>query len=105
MEEEKENEKNALLEKDYVEDESTSLMSHNVDDDENNGTINNNNSGKSSLMITLVQICKIKTDGGKILINGVDTKQSKTDEELWDALVEVQLTEVIAALPVGLDEL
>eukprot|EP00957_Ditylum_brightwellii_P107872 8228744-Ditylum_brightwellii.AAC.1 len=41
MEEEIENKKNALLEKDHVEDESTSLMSHNVDDDENNGTSNN----------------------------------------------------------------
>jgi len=38
MEEEKDNEKNALLEKDHVEDESISSTSDNIDDDESNDT-------------------------------------------------------------------
>eukprot|EP00957_Ditylum_brightwellii_P018698 1404921-Ditylum_brightwellii.AAC.1 len=41
MEEEKENEKNALLEKDHVEFESILLTSDNVDGDESNDTSNN----------------------------------------------------------------
>eukprot|EP00957_Ditylum_brightwellii_P072660 5521466-Ditylum_brightwellii.AAC.1 len=41
MEEEKEKEKNALLEKDHVEVESILLMSDNVDIDESSGTSNN----------------------------------------------------------------
>eukprot|EP00957_Ditylum_brightwellii_P120900 9221148-Ditylum_brightwellii.AAC.1 len=43
MKEEKDNEKNALLEKDHVEDESILSTSDNIDDNENNGTCHGNN--------------------------------------------------------------
>jgi ABC-type multidrug transport system fused ATPase/permease subunit len=87
-------------------------------------------------MIVLFRISEIEKDGGKILIDGVDTGAIGTgalrlnlsiipqepvmfsnsvrynldpfaeasDEQLWEVLKKVELGEVIASLPGGLDE-
>eukprot|EP00542_Grammatophora_oceanica_P015908 CAMPEP_0194036992 /NCGR_PEP_ID=MMETSP0009_2-20130614/9365_1 /TAXON_ID=210454 /ORGANISM="Grammatophora oceanica, Strain CCMP 410" /LENGTH=1435 /DNA_ID=CAMNT_0038678979 /DNA_START=134 /DNA_END=4441 /DNA_ORIENTATION=+ len=100
------------------------------------GIVGRTGSGKSSLMIVLFRISEIESDGGQILIDGVDTGAIGTsalrmgisiipqdpvmfsntvrynldpfgkasDEELWSVLKKVQLAEVIAALPLGLEE-
>lgn len=100
------------------------------------GVVGRTGSGKSSLMIVLFRISEIEKDGGKILIDGVDTGAIGTgalrlnlsiipqepvmfsnsvrynldpfaeasDEQLWEVLKKVELGEVIASLPGGLDE-
>jgi ABC-type multidrug transport system fused ATPase/permease subunit len=100
------------------------------------GVVGRTGSGKSSLMIVLFRISEIEKDGGKILIDGVDTGSIGTtalrmnlsiipqdpvmfsntvrynldpfrealDDQLWEVLKKVELSEVIASLPSGLEE-
>jgi ABC-type multidrug transport system fused ATPase/permease subunit len=99
------------------------------------GVCGRTGSGKSSLMISLFRISELETDGGAILIDGVNTSEIGTtslrknlsiipqdpimfsntirynldpfatasEEELWTVLQKVQMVEVIAALPDGVD--
>ena len=99
------------------------------------GVCGRTGSGKSSLMISLFRISEIEKDGGKIVIDGVNTSEigtaslrknlsiipqdpvmfsntirynldpfaSASEEELWTVLRKVQMVEVIASLPDGVD--
>jgi len=99
------------------------------------GVCGRTGSGKSSLMIALFRIAELEKDGGRIVIDGVNTNEigtsslrlnlsiipqdpivfsntvrynldpfgASSDKELWDVLKKVQMSEVIAALPEGLD--
>ena len=100
------------------------------------GVCGRTGSGKSSLMVLLFRISELENDGGKIVIDGVNTSEIGTaalrmnlsiipqdpvlfsntvrynldpfdtasDEEIWDVLKKVQMAEVIAVLPMGLQE-
>jgi ATP-binding cassette subfamily C (CFTR/MRP) protein 1 len=100
------------------------------------GVCGRTGSGKSSLMVLLFRITEIEQNGGKVVIDGVDSAQIGTaslrqnlsiipqdpvifsnsvrynldpfktsqEEELWEVLKKVQMAEVIARLPGGLDE-
>ncbi len=100
------------------------------------GVVGRTGSGKSSLMNLLFRITEAENDGGRIVIDGVNTSEigtstlrlnlsiipqdpvmfsntvrynldpfvEKSDEELWEVLKKVQLAEVIAMLPNGLDD-
>ena len=100
------------------------------------GVVGRTGSGKSSLMNLLFRITEAENDGGRIVIDGVNTAEigtstlrlnlsiipqdpvmfsntvrynldpfvEKSDEELWEVLKKVQLAEVIAMLPNGLDD-
>ena len=99
------------------------------------GVVGRTGSGKSSLMNLLFRITEAENDGGRIVIDGMNTSEigtstlrlnlgiipqdpvmfsntvrynldpfvEKSDEELWSVLQKVQLAEVIAMLPNGLD--
>jgi len=108
-----------------------------IDGGEKIGVVGRTGSGKSSLMNLLFRITEAEADGGRVLIDGVDTFQigtealrlnlsiipqdpvmfsntvrynldpfgTATDDMLWDVLKKVQLADVIAGLPKGLEDM